>query len=106
MKKVVYKVFKMKKPKEKDFKPKKHNWILDSNGEINEFKYDGDYHNGPECLDCGYSECMHCVDVYKKTDCLYREALKNYHKKMFEVENYNKKAKIINDYLENKRILK
>jgi hypothetical protein len=44
-----------------------HNWQLagyeDSKGPLIDFMA-GDfagYHNGPECVDCGFSFCMHCT---------------------------------------------
>lgn len=37
-----------------------HVWKLDEDGEIDEFGYDGDRHNGPSCSRCGYGYCQHC----------------------------------------------
>lgn len=37
-----------------------HVWKRDANGEIDEFGYDDDNHNGPCCVACGYGFCHHC----------------------------------------------
>jgi hypothetical protein len=41
--------------------PRGHVWKLDEDGEIDYFGYDGDVHNGPLCVNCGYGFCHHCV---------------------------------------------
>lgn len=33
-----------------------------SRGAIDVFAYEGGYHNGPECVNCGYGFCHHCKD--------------------------------------------
>ena len=38
----------------------KHVWQLDDDGEVDNFAYDGDKHNGPRCTLCDYSYCHHC----------------------------------------------
>lgn len=37
-----------------------HAWQLDEDGEIDDFAYDGDEHNGPRCTLCDESYCQHC----------------------------------------------
>ena len=57
-----------------------HDWVRKENGDIDEFAYDGDYHNGPMCKRCYYSFCIHCdpngwnnepciIDEYKCPKC-------------------------------------
>lgn len=38
----------------------KHDFYLDERGEIDIWRVDQDYHNGPECRRCGESWCEHC----------------------------------------------
>lgn len=37
-----------------------HFWKRKEDGEIDEFAYEGDFHNGPVCVRCGDSFCKHC----------------------------------------------
>ena len=57
-----------------------HDWERKENGEIDDFAFDGDYHNGPACKRCYYSFCIHCdpngwnkepcvIDYYKCKKC-------------------------------------
>ena len=63
-----------KKPAFKKFQYPEHKWRLDENGEIDEFAYECDYHNGPVCERCYYSFCEHCnPDGYKDNDCTFKE---------------------------------
>lgn len=40
---------------------KGHEWKLDEDdGEVDIFALDYDIHNGPMCINCGYSFCHHC----------------------------------------------
>lgn len=39
---------------------KGHVLALDEDGSVKYF--DGDYHGGPECVECGASWCEHCYD--------------------------------------------
>ena len=55
----------LKKPKHIN----KHLWKKDEFGEIDEFAYSVDYHNGPVCKVCGYSFCIHCHPEQIESDC-------------------------------------
>lgn len=57
-----------------------HDWYRNEDGEIDEFAFDADYHNGPMCKRCYYSFCVHCdpngwnkklcvIDEYKCPRC-------------------------------------
>ena len=37
-----------------------HQWILEEDGERDDFQMDVGYHNGPRCSVCGFSYCHHC----------------------------------------------
>ena len=39
---------------------KTHDWIRNSEGEINYFAYEEGFHNGPVCKRCAFSFCEHC----------------------------------------------
>ena len=41
-------------------KSNKHIWRKTKSGEVDEFWYEYDYHNGPGCEVCGFSFCEHC----------------------------------------------
>lgn len=48
-----------------------HDWKRRENGEIDDFAYDNDYHNGPMCKRCYYSFCMFCdPDGWNKEPCI------------------------------------
>ena len=48
-----------------------HDWERKENGDIDDFAYDGDYHNGPMCKRCYYSFCIHCdPDGWNKEPCI------------------------------------
>lgn len=42
-----------------------HTPIMDKdyNTLLNTFVYDVEYHNGPGCSKCGWSDCWHCLDI-------------------------------------------
>lgn len=46
---------------------KDHGHVLhcERDGEIDIFRYDDGYHNGPECVNCDDSWCHHCQDAVK-----------------------------------------
>ncbi len=57
-----------------------HDWKRKENGDIDDFAWDGDYHNGPMCKRCYYSFCVLCnpngwdkkrciIDEYKCPKC-------------------------------------
>lgn len=51
-----------------------HDWERKENGDIDDFAYDGDYHNGPMCKRCYYSFCIHCdPDGWNKEPCIIDE---------------------------------
>ena len=48
-----------------------HDWRRNEDGKIDEFAYDGGYHNGPMCKRCYYSFCMHCnPDGWNEEPCI------------------------------------
>lgn len=49
-----------------------HVWMEDEDGEIEEHANDGDWHNGPKCIVCGYDLCWHCNPEPPKSEC-YKE---------------------------------
>jgi hypothetical protein len=68
--------------KEQDAKPPvhiheeypEHDWERKENGDIDDFAYDGDYHNGPMCKRCYYSFCIHCdPNGWNKKPCIIDE---------------------------------
>lgn len=54
-------------PLRPDFPPtgREHQWRLTADGDVDEFAYDGDTHNGPVCEVCKYPVCHHCVPDYR-----------------------------------------
>lgn len=51
-----------------------HDWVRDKNGDIDDFAYDGDYHNGPMCKRCHYAFCIYCKpDGWNKEPCIIDE---------------------------------
>lgn len=57
-----------KKAEHKVIKHGKHKWRKDKNGEIDEFAFDYDYHNGVVCEICGETVCVHCNPDYDKLE--------------------------------------
>ena len=48
-----------------------HDWKRDITGKIDEFGAESGYHNGPFCLRCFYSFCIHCdPDGWDKVPCV------------------------------------
>ena len=59
-----------KKPKSTHIKYGKHTWAKKENGEIDDFAWDYEYHNGVVCEVCGKTVCVHCNPQYDRlTDC-------------------------------------
>ena len=53
---------------------KEHDWVRKENGDIDDFAYDGNYHNGPSCKRCHYSFCIFCdPDGWNKEPCIIDE---------------------------------
>lgn len=51
-----------------------HDWYRNEAGEIDDFAFDVDYHNGPMCKRCYYSFCMHCdPNGWNKKPCIIDE---------------------------------
>ena len=51
-----------------------HDWKRKENGEIDDFAFDGDYHNGPYCKRCHYSFCIFCdPNGWNKEPCVIDE---------------------------------
>ena len=59
-----------KKPKYTYIKYGKHTCAKKENGEIDDFAFDYEYHNGVVCEVCGKAVCVHCNPQYDSmTDC-------------------------------------
>jgi hypothetical protein len=56
----------------------KHKWQRLPNGEINKWAISGEYCNGPECVECGYTFCEHCHPEEYDSECPGREGFKIY----------------------------
>jgi len=55
----------------REVKHEGHTWRRKENGEIDEFAWDYEYHNGPVCEVCGETPCIHCNPDWKEdTDCV------------------------------------
>lgn len=52
----------------KRIKTKKHNWKKDIDGKIDLYAWDEGYCEGPFCLECGRSFCIHCEEVHRGKD--------------------------------------
>lgn len=48
--------------------PLKHQWRLDSGGEVDIWRYEADYHNGPQCVICDDMVCIHCKPGWADLD--------------------------------------
>lgn len=48
---------------------KKHLWYRDKAGEIDEWRLDIGFHNGPECQICGEAFCEHCHKDWADKEC-------------------------------------
>lgn len=46
----------------------KHRWILDEDGNPDEFAFESGFHNGVICRDCGKSVCVCCRPDYMEMD--------------------------------------
>lgn len=46
----------------------KHRWILDEDGNPDEFAFESGFHNGVICEDCGKSVCVCCHPDYMEMD--------------------------------------
>ena len=57
-----------KKPKHTYIKHGKHTWKKDKNGEIDNFAWGFDYHNGVVCEVCGKTVCVHCNPNYDELE--------------------------------------
>lgn len=57
-----------KKPEHIYIKHGKHAWKKNKNGEIDDFAWDFDYHNGVLCEVCGEMVCVHCNPRYLELD--------------------------------------
>lgn len=57
-----------KKPKHFYKKYGKHKWRRKENGEIDDFAWEFDYHNGVACEICGETVCVHCNPNYDELD--------------------------------------
>lgn len=47
----------------------KHDWCKTSNGSIDQFAIEDNYHNGVICKRCGQAYCIHCFPNYDETEC-------------------------------------
>lgn len=48
---------------------KKHLWYRDENGEVDTWRLDVGFHNGPECRVCHRSICEHCHPDWEDDEC-------------------------------------
>lgn len=48
---------------------KRHLWYKDENGNIDEWRVDNGFHNGPECQICHTAFCEHCTPDWSTTEC-------------------------------------
>lgn len=46
-----------------------HTWILDSEGQIDVFVLDYEFHNGPVCTVCSDAFCIWCHINWKDLEC-------------------------------------
>lgn len=59
-----------KKPKHTFIKHGKHTWRKNKNGEVDDFAWDFEFHNGVVCEICGETVCVLCNPEYGElTDC-------------------------------------
>ena len=59
-----------KKPKSTYIKYGKHTWVKKENGEVDDFTWNYEYHNGVYCEVCGKTVCTLCNPQYDVlTDC-------------------------------------
>lgn len=47
----------------------KHIWKKDDNGKIDEWAWDYEFHNGPECEICHATPCVHCYPDWETSEC-------------------------------------
>lgn len=48
---------------------KGHQWKEDEDGRVDVWVVNYDIHNGPECVNCGLSFCMHCFSADNIPEC-------------------------------------
>ena len=48
---------------------KRHLWYKGENGNIDEWRVDNGFHNGPECQICHTAFCEHCTPDWSTTEC-------------------------------------
>lgn len=48
---------------------KRHLWYKDENGNIDEWRVENGFHNGPECQICHTAFCEHCTPDWSTTEC-------------------------------------
>jgi hypothetical protein len=47
----------------------KHNWVKDEDGNVDEWAWERDFHNGVFCNRCYKMFCVHCNPDYDKDEC-------------------------------------
>lgn len=57
-----------KEPKRVHIKHGKHKWRRNKNGEIDDFAWGFEFHNGVTCEVCGRNVCVHCNPDYDELD--------------------------------------
>ena len=55
---------------EYEINPKGHEWIRDSDGDINVFAFNEGICNGPKCKKCDYEFCHHCIKYKCSEPCI------------------------------------
>jgi hypothetical protein len=53
-----------------EFQMIKHDFYKDPLGEVDVWRIESDYHNGPQCMRCGWGACHHCSPEIYDEDCL------------------------------------
>ena len=82
----------------------KHIWKKDDNGKIDEWSWDYEFHNGPECELCHATPCVHCYPDWQTSECsktLYECSRCQTHVKDMAIYCPNCGAKIDKKSLEN-----
>lgn len=59
-----------KKPKHIHEEYEKHQWEKDENGNVDEWAYTSEFHNGVVCERCHEIKCVHCNPDYDEEPCI------------------------------------
>jgi hypothetical protein len=53
--------------------PKGHKWFKNEDGNVDIWRVDVGFHNGPKCELCGYSFCEHCKKWEDIPECTVKD---------------------------------